>query len=108
MKAKQKLAEDLLRKYIRTQIKSLMEAEEQEETPAKEQPAQEEPETEEAGLSPELQKAVNSFVAKLKNSTDSVGSEELVDMIGTVITAFVDSSEIRMNILKNIKTNIVR
>lgn len=102
---KQPLKENTLRQLIRNEIRRLMEAEEGE----TEEVPQEEPQPEEEeGLSPDFQEAVNLFLRKLRSSTDSVGDSDLVDMVGTVIDTFAQSNESKLNILKQIRTNIVR
>ena len=131
---KQTLAENLLRQYIRKEIKRVMEADEEggeptatastekpapkptpkpEEKPkeapeeAPEETPEEEPEEEE-GLNPDFQAAYNSFIAKLKGSTGSVTSEDVVEMASNFINNFTGSSEEKLNVLKTIKSNIVR
>ena len=126
---KQTLAENLLRQYIRKEIKKIMEADEEggeptatastekpapkptpkpeekpEETP--EETPEEEPEEEE-GLNPDFQAAYNNFIAKLKGSTGSVTSEDVVEMASNFINSFTGSSEEKLNVLKTIKSNIV-
>ena len=101
------LAENVLRKYIRNEIKKLMEADEEqstEETPeAKPEP---EPEEEE-GLNADFDAATSRYIGKLKDSSNSVEESDLIDMVSTIITAFAGSSEQKLNVLKAIKTNIV-
>ena len=100
------LAENVLRKYIRNEIKKLMEAEEEqstEETPE----AEPEPEEEE-GLNADFDAATSRYIAKLKDSANSIEDSDLVEMVSTIISAFAGSSEQKLNVLKAVKTNIVR
>jgi hypothetical protein len=100
------LAENVLRKYIRNEIKKLMEADEEqstEETPE----AEPEPEEEE-GLNADFDAATSRYIGKLKDSSDSVEESDLIDMVSTIISAFAGSSEQKLNVLKAVKTNIVR
>jgi len=100
---KKPLAENKLRQLIRREITRLMEAEETEEVP------QEEPQPEEEeGMSADFQEALNYFLRKLRSSTDSVGDDDLVELAGTVIDTFAASNESKLNILKQIRNNIVR
>lgn len=131
---KQVLAENLLRQYIRKEIKKIMEADEEgneptatastqkpapkptpepEEKPEKkpeekpEETPEEQPEEEE-GLNPDFQAAYNAFIAKLKGSTESVSTEDVIEMASSFINGFTGSSEEKLNVLKTIKSNIVR
>lgn len=119
---KQAISENLLRKYIQNEIRRMMEAEE-EETPSappaptvKTKPVEkpvEKPEPEETpedtqGLNADFQAAMNAFVQKLKSSTESVEHDDLINMVGDIIDTFTSSSEAKLNILRTVKTNIVR
>lgn len=101
---KPKINENALRLMLRKEIKKLLEAEEQQ---APEQEEQPEPE-EEQGLDTKLEGMTDNYIRKLKDSGNQIGTEELVVMLSTVIQRFIDSSEQKLNILKLIKTNIVR
>jgi hypothetical protein len=119
---KQAISENLLRKYIKNEIRRIMEADE-EETPSAppapavkakpvEKPA-EKPEPEETpednqGLNADFQAAMNAFVQKLKSSTEPVEHDDLINMVGDLIDTFTSSSEAKLNILRTVKTNIVR
>ena len=119
---KQAISENTLRKYIQNEIRRMMEAEE-EETPSAppaptvktkpvEKPA-EKPEPEETpedtqGLNADFQAAMNAFVQKLKSSTEPVEHDDLINMVGDLIDTFTSSSEAKLNILRTVKTNIVR
>lgn len=95
--------ENSLRQLIRKEIYRLMEAEETEEVP------QEEPQPEEEeGMSADFEEALNYFLRKLRSSTDSVGDEDLVEMVGSIIDTFTTSNESKLNILKQVRNNIVR
>ena len=97
-----KLNENALRSMLRKEISKLLEVDgEQEEQP------EEEPQEEE-GLNPKLEAATSSYIRKLKDSGVQVGTEELVEMLSSVIERFADTSEEKLNILKSIKINIVR
>lgn len=115
MKSKQKLAENLLRSYIRKEIQRIREAEQEEapeaeteETPEEpvEEPA-EEP-AEEQGLDPKLQAITANFTKRLKDSGVAVGTEELIDMLSDVIEMFTQSGDTKLAVLKGIRNKIVR
>ena len=90
---------------LRKEISKLLEAEEEQGN----QETQPEPEPEEEqGLDPKLEAITSGYIRKLKDSSAQVGAEELVEMLSSVIERFTDSSEQKLNILKSIKTNIVR
>ena len=96
-----KINENALRSMLRKEISKLLEVDgEQEEQP------EEEPQEEE-GLNPKLEAATSSYIRKLKDSGVQVGTEELVEMLSSVIERFADTSEEKLNILKSIKINIV-
>lgn len=101
---KKPLNETKLRQFLRREIYRLMEAEETEEVP-QEEPA---PEEEEEGLSADFEDALNLFMRKLRSSKDSVGDDDLIEMISTVISFFVTSNESKLNILKQIRNNIIQ
>jgi len=100
---KKPLAENKLRQFIRKEIHRLMEAEETEEVP-QEEPAPEE----EEGLGADFQDALNLFLRKLRSSSDSVGDDDLAEMVSTIIDTFVSSNESKLTILKQVRNNIVR
>ena len=101
---KSKINENALRSMLRKEISKLLEAEEEQGN----QQAQPEPEPEEEqGLDPKLEAITNGYIRKLKDSGIQVGTEELTEMLSSVIERFTDSSEQKLNILKTIKTNIV-
>ena len=102
---KPKINENALRSMLRKEISKLLEVEGEQEAP--EQEEQPEPE-EEKGLDPKLEAITSGYIRKLKDSGAQVGVEELVEMLSSVIERFTDSSEQKLNILKSIKTNIVR
>lgn len=121
---KHNITENLLRKYVQNEIRRIMEADE-EETPSAppaptvktkpvekpvEKPAEkpEEAPAEEQGLNADFQAAMNAFVQKLKSSTEPVQHDDLIDMVGSLIDMFTSSSEAKLNILRTVKTNIVR
>jgi hypothetical protein len=118
---KQKLAENVLRQYIRKEIKKIMEAEdetapaettpeapEKEEKPEPKEKPQPEAPAEEQGLNADFQAALDLFVRKLRSSTESVGTDDVVEMAGSFIDMFTGSSEEKLNVLKSIKSNIVK
>ena len=106
---KSKINENALRLMLRKEIVKLLEADEEQEAPEQEeQPEPEEEPQEEEGLDPKLEAITSSYIRKLKDSGAQVGAEELVEMLSSVIERFTDSSEQKLNILKSIKTNIVR
>ena len=101
---KPKINENALRSMLRKEISKLLEAEEEQGN----QETQPEPEPEEEqGLDPKLEGITGSYIRKLKDSGVQVGTEELTEMLSSVIERFTDSSEQKLNILKTIKTNIV-
>ena len=103
--AKKKINENALRSMLRKEIARILEADdaEQEEAPEEEAP---EPEEEE-GLSADMESATQLYIRKLKDA-GSVESDDLVEMVSNIIEAFAESSEHKLNILKAVKTNIVR
>lgn len=107
-----KTNENLLRNLVRSEIKRLMEAEEEanaEETGTEEEPTEEEPDQEEEeGLSSDFEQAYNLFIRKLRSSSESVSASDVVEMAGNFIDSFASSNEEKLNILKTIKSNIVR
>jgi hypothetical protein len=105
---KSKINENALRLMLRKEIVKLLEAEEEQEAPEQEeQPEPEEEPEEEQGLNPKLEGITRYYIRKLKDSGAEVGTEELVEMLSTVIEQFTASSEQKLNILKTIRTNIV-
>jgi hypothetical protein len=105
---KSKVNENALRLMLRKEIVKLLEAEEEQEAPEQEeQPEPEEEPEEEQGLNPKLEGITRYYIRKLKDSGAEVGTEELVEMLSTVIEQFTASSEQKLNILKTIRTNIV-
>tara|TARA_R110000868_G_scaffold277562_3_gene537379 strand:+ start:494 stop:829 length:336 start_codon:yes stop_codon:yes gene_type:complete len=106
---KSKINENALRLMLRKEIVKLLEADEEQEAPEQEeQPEPEEEPQEEEGLDPKLEAITSGYIRKLKDSGVQVGTEELVEMLSSVIERFTDSSEQKLNILKSIKINIVR
>ena len=119
---KEQLAENVLRQYIRKEIRKIMEAEDEtaptekapEAAPEKEEKPEPKPEpkpeapAEEQGLNADFQAALDLFVRKLRSSTESVGTDDIIDMAGTLISMFTGSSEEKLNVLRAIKTNIVK
>ena len=101
---KKNLKENVLRSYIRREIAKIMEADEEQ---APEEAPKEEPAEEEEDYS-QFEAIAQNMVRKLKDSGVSVGNEELVVMVSNIIEAFADSSEQKLNILKGVKSNIVR
>ena len=99
---KKTLKENTFRSLIRKEIKKILEAEEGEKAPE----AAPEPEEEE-GMNDALQGAVGGFVRKLKD-IGGVESDDIVEIVSNVIEAFADSSEQKLNILRGVKSSIVR
>ena len=102
-----KINENALRSMLRKEISKLLEVDGEQEAPEQEEQPEEEPQEEE-GLNPKLEAATSSYIRKLKDSGVQVGTEELVEMLSSVIERFADTSEEKLNILKSIKINIVR
>ena len=98
---KKVLKENEFRSLIRKEIKRVLEAEETETKP------EEAPEAEEEGMSDALQGAVSGFIRKLKD-VGGVESNDLVEVLSTILEAFADSSEQKLNILRGIKSNVIR
>lgn len=111
MKSKQKLAENLLRSYIRKEIQRIREAEQEEAPEAETEETPEEPveePAEEQGLDPKLQSITANFTKRLKDSGVAVGTEELIDMLSDVIEMFTQSGDTKLTVLKGIRNKIVR
>lgn len=102
---KKNINENALRSMLRKEIARILEADnaEEEEAPEEEAP---EPEEEE-GLSADMESATQLYIRKLRN-VGAVETEDLVEIVSSIIEAFADSSEHKLNILKAVKTNIVR
>jgi len=103
---KPKINENALRSMLRKEISKLLEVEGEQEAPKQEKQPEPEPE-EEQGLDPKLEAITSGYIRKLKDSGIQVGTEELTEMLSSVIERFTDSSEQKLNILKTIKPNIV-
>ena len=111
MKSKQKLAENLLRSYIRKEIQRIREAEQEEAPEAETEETPEEPveePAEEQGLDPKLQAITANFTKRLKGSGVAVETEELIDMLSDVIEMFTQSGDTKLAVLKGIRNKIVR
>lgn len=111
MKSKQKLAENLLRSYIRKEIQRIREAEQEEAPEAETEETPEEPAeepAEEQGLDPKLQAITANYAKRLKDSGVAVGTEELIDMLSDVIEMFTQSGDTKLSVLKGIRNKIVR
>lgn len=104
---KSKINENALRSMLRKEITKLLEADEEQEAPEQEEKPEPEPEEEE-GLNPKLEAITSGYIRRLQGSGVQVGTEELVEILSSVIERFTNSSEQKLNILKSIKTNIVR
>ena len=102
---KSKINENALRSMLRKEISKLLEVDGVDDKQPEPEP---EPEEEEQGLDPKLQAITGGYIRKLKDSGAQVGTEELVEMLSSVIERFIDSSEQKLNILRSIKTNIIR
>ena len=99
---KSKINENALRSMLRKEISKLLEVDGEQEKQPKKEPEKEE------GLDPKLEAVTSNYIRKLKDSSAQVGTEELVEMLSNIIERFTDSSDQKLNILKLIKTNIVR
>lgn len=110
---RKKLTESELRNLLRKEIVKILEADkeevESEETPEEEpeEAPEEEPE-EEVGLPSDLQAATNIYIRKLKDSSNGVQDDDLVEMVSNIISTFATTSEHKLLILKAVKANIVR
>jgi len=103
---KSKINENALRSMLRKEITKLLEADEEQEAPEQEEQPEPEPQKEE-GLNPKLEAITSGYIRRLQGSGVQVGTEELVEILSSVIERFTDSSEQKLSILKLIKTNIV-
>jgi len=103
---KSKINENALRSMLRKEITKLLEADEEQEAPEQEEKPEPEPQKEE-GLNPKLEAITSGYIRRLQGSGVQVGTEELVEILSSVIERFTDSSEQKLSILKLIKTNIV-
>ena len=104
---KSKINENALRSMLRKEISKLLEVDGVDDKQPEPEP-EPEPEEDEQGLDPKLEAITGGYIRKLKDSGAQVGTEELVEMLSSVIERFIDSSEQKLNILRSIKTNIVR
>ena len=107
-----KVKETQLREYIRQYVKLMMEEEapeEKEEAPTeepKEEPKKKEPEEDKSSL--ELDQAKKAFVSQLNNIPGAADADSMVDTLSDIIEAFGFSNEVKLNLLKAIKTNVIR
>lgn len=107
-----KVKETQLREYIRQYVKLMMEEEapeEKEEAPTeepKEEPKKKEPEEDKSSL--ELDQAKKTFVSQLNNIPGAADADSMVDTLSDIIEAFGFSNEVKLNLLKAIKTNVIR
>lgn len=105
-----KVKESQLREYIRQYVKLMMEEEAPEKAPTeepKEEPKKEkEPEEDKSNL--ELDQAKKAFVSQLNNIPGAADADSMVDTLSDVIEAFGFSNEVKLNLLKAIKTNVIR
>lgn len=108
-----KVKETQLREYIRQYIKTIMEeeapAEKEEEQPEeapKEEPKEKEPEEDKSNL--ELDQAKKAFISQINNIPGASDADTMVDTLSDVIEAFGFSNEIKLNLLKAIKTNVIQ
>jgi hypothetical protein len=101
MKNSKLLKENAFRSLIRREIKKILEADEAEVTPEPEKEKEEE-----EGMGEELQGAVDSFVRRLREIGDV--DANMIEIVSTIVEAFADSSEQKLNILRGVKTNIIR
>lgn len=107
---KPKVNENALRLMLRKEIIKLLEADEEQEAPEQEEQPEPEPEEvpqEEEGLNPKLEAITSGYVRRLQGSGVQMGTEELVEILSSIIERFTDSSEQKLNILKSVKTNVV-
>lgn len=109
-----KVKETQLREYIRQYIKTIMEEdapekegeEQPEEAPKEEPKKKEEPEEDESSV--ELEEAKKAFISQINNIPGAADAETMVDTLSDVIDAFGFSNEIKLNLLKAVKTNVIK
>ncbi len=101
MKNSKLLKENAFRSLIRREIKKILEADEAEVTPEPEKEKEQE-----EGMGEELQGAVDGFVRRLREIGDV--DANMIEIVSTIVEAFADSSEQKLNILRGVKTNIIR
>ena len=101
---KKNINENVLRSMLRKEIARILEADDAE----KEEAPEPEPEEQEAGLDADLDAATNLYIRKLKDSAAGVDDSDLIEMVSNIVSAFATSSEHKLNILKAVKSNIVR
>lgn len=100
---KKTINENALRSMLRKEIARILEADAAEEEEAPEP----EPEEEE-GLGADMDAATQLYIRKLKDSATGVDDSDLIEMVSNIVSAFATSSEHKLNILKAVKSNIVR
>lgn len=91
-----------LRSYVRNEIKKIMEQDGEEDSDT-----DSEEDTPPAGLGRDLEQITRQFITKIKQSTEELSSEDLVEIVSDVLKAFEDTSEARLSVLKKIKAAIV-
>ena len=84
---KSKINENALRSMLRKEISKLLEVDGVDDKQPEPEP---EPEEEEQGLDPKLQAITGGYIRKLKDSGAQVGTEELVEMLTSVIERFIE------------------
>jgi hypothetical protein len=102
-----KVKETQLREYIKQYIKTMMEVdapEEEEEQP--EEPKKKEPEEDKSNL--ELDQAKKAFISQLNNIPGASDADTMVDTLSDIIDAFGFSNEVKLSLLKAIKTSVIR
>ena len=108
-----RIKESQLRAIVRREIKTLMEIDEKEpemqDTNAPEEQPQEEPEPEpeEEGPSKATQFA-QKIVERLEREPDLSSPEAMIDIVTEFLESMGFSNEVKLNILKAVKTNTVR
>jgi hypothetical protein len=91
-------AEETLRKYIRSELKKLMEAEDE----APKEKTQDEPKEDN-----NYEALTNMLVRKLRDSMEEPTTEDLATVLSGVITHFFSSNESKLRMLKAIKSQII-
>lgn len=99
--------ESLIRSLIRTEIRRITEQEseggEETTTPDPKNTNKEEP----AKASFDYDGLTKRYVDRLRQAGEEFTTEDLIEAVGNIISAFESSSEGKLKVLKSIKSNIV-
>lgn len=97
---KKSLQLETLRSLIRKEIATAINPEQGQEI----QP--EEPQQD--GIDPKLAELTSNYIRKVRMASEQFEPEDVIEMIALIVTAFGETSEQRLSILRGVKTKTVR